>query len=71
MNQIVFIILLVIGTIGFFIVNEHQLPRAAGYFFVYFAIVFEIRQWYWRRKHKLPWWYFWDPRNIFDQFKKP
>lgn len=71
MRRPLFFILLILGVIGFCIMAEMEIKYYAAYGFLYFGIVFEIRRWYLRRQLKLPWWYWWNPLNIFDQFKKP
>lgn len=71
MSRAFFFILLAIGVIGFLIMQHLEVRYSAGYTFIYFALVFEIRRWWLRRQHKLSRWHFWNPMNLFDQFKRP
>lgn len=71
MKLYVFIILIVLGSIAFLIANAREVPLAGGYLAVYLTVVFGLRRWYLISQRKLPWWYFWNPKNILDQFKKP
>jgi hypothetical protein len=62
-----FLILLLIGTIAFFVMDTYNIEHTGGYTFIYFIVIFEWRRW-WLNKS---WWYWWNPKHIPEQFKKP
>ena len=71
MKRPLFVLFVVLGIIGFYVMKEMEVKYSFALAFIYLGIIFQLRRWYLIRHNKWSYWHFWDPRNIFDQFKKP